>query len=442
MQYLTIRNVGVCPKEGFTVLGVSSARGNDEAIGQFGSGAKHGVLTCLRMGINPVIYCGREKIQFHTEPAKMGDSTDYNKVFVKVGTKAPRELSIAMEYGALDWTNVDMALREFVSNALDAVAGDPSKVDFKICERIWSDSDSTIIGVPLTPDVQKWYNHIGDKFLQFAGGELYKQKILPKLTKGPAKIYRKGVFIREIQDASHSLFDYNFGSELYIDESRNLDDYRAKDAAIDAIGTSVMHLKEAMLAISRGEDIWEAGFGGWDLCYVAKNHPALWQTAWAQAFGNNAVCSMMNDGSLTAQIQAKGFIPIDMYGWYQACKDAGIKVWYQVLDDMNAEGHQLMDPTPQDGLVALRDKVWGWLQAFDMTQGKSKPPVKKYRDIMKSGATRMGYYKDGTVYINEEDQGNPEATMLEELTHYVTGATDSSRDFQNFLLQMLVRALN
>lgn len=48
--YLKIENVGVCPPEGFTVLGVSLADTSERhgGIGQFGSGNKHGVAVCLR----------------------------------------------------------------------------------------------------------------------------------------------------------------------------------------------------------------------------------------------------------------------------------------------------------------------------------------------------------------------------------------------------------
>ena len=42
-MFLMIANNGVAPVQSFTVLGVSTARGNSDKIGQFGSGAKHGL---------------------------------------------------------------------------------------------------------------------------------------------------------------------------------------------------------------------------------------------------------------------------------------------------------------------------------------------------------------------------------------------------------------
>jgi hypothetical protein len=57
---LKIENVGVCPPEGFTVLGVSLAdtTNNEGVNGQFGSGNKHGVGVCLRAGLAPIVFAG------------------------------------------------------------------------------------------------------------------------------------------------------------------------------------------------------------------------------------------------------------------------------------------------------------------------------------------------------------------------------------------------
>ena len=51
--FLKIENIGVCPPEGFTVLGVSLAdtSNHEGVIGQFGSGNKHAVAVLLRNGL-------------------------------------------------------------------------------------------------------------------------------------------------------------------------------------------------------------------------------------------------------------------------------------------------------------------------------------------------------------------------------------------------------
>jgi hypothetical protein len=46
-----------------------------------------------------------------------------------------------------------------------------------------------------------------------------------------------------------------------------------------------------------------------------------------------------------------------------------------------------------------------------------------------------GYVEKEEIYISTEDESNPQ-TMLEEIAHYVTGATDQSRDFQDYAFRM------
>ena len=438
MLYLTIKNRGVCPMEGFTVLGVSTARGNSESIGQFGSGAKHGMLTCLRMGVNPVVYLGRTKLQFHSEPATMeGTNKTYNKVFCKVGTKAPKELSIALEYGELDWNGVEMALREFVSNALDAVGGDPSLVEFKVVERIHPDDDSTIVGVPMTPEVQRFYNELGERFLQFSGDKSHAQKhVIPKVKPGPARIYRKGVFIRQLE-GTNSLYDYNFGEELRIDESRNLDDYSAKNAIAQAIVRDTDIISKVLAASAQSTAAMEVELGdNFYIKYYAQREPKRFTDAWKKAFGDTAVVGAADAITrLGSAAVAKGFKPVSLNntGWAGAMGEAKAPTLFGVLDDVNDKGHQILPPT--DEVIKTLDGVWEWLAAFDLTKGKNKPPCKIYKEIMDGGSETLGYYKDGVVYI-QVGRDSDKKVMLEELAHYITGAQDATRDFQDYAFRV------
>jgi hypothetical protein len=63
-----------------------------------------------------------------------------------------------------------------------------------------------------------------------------------------------------------------------------------------------------------------------------------------------------------------------------------------------------------------------------------------------------GFYRDGVVFINGDlaGSGSVEAgrnaisnrlvkVALEEVAHFVTQATDNSRDFQNYLLDLAVK---
>jgi len=442
MLYLTIKNRGVCPIEGFTMLGVSTARGQSEKIGQFGSGNKMGILTLLRMGLNPVVYIGREKIQFHTEPALMGGEQSYNKVFVKVGNKAPRELSMALEYGEMDWTGVDMALREFVSNALDATDGDPSQIEFKVVERIHPEEGCTVVGVPLCPEVQRFYQEIGQRFLHFnKQKELLERWIIDKTgSPSPANIFRKGVFVRQ-RGEKPALFDYNMGEELRIDESRNLDDWSVNNAAISnfAEHATVAQISKVLRAVVEAKDVWELGFAGnWRLTDKMKENKEKWRQIWRQTFGDNAVVGVMPE--IDQMARAKGYVPIPIANgsWRDALRATDIPSTFSVLDNVNDKGHQLSDPTPE--AIKARDEVWEWLQLLGLTQNKDCPPMVLYTDIMKGGTETCGYYKDGKIFLALEHATNKQ-TILEELAHYITGAMDCTRDFQDFAFRVAAKMM-
>lgn len=125
--YLKIENPGVCPVEGFILLGATSKRLVDNesrfTVGQFGSGGKLGVNVLLRAKLHPIVFCGNHKLEFGTKPGRMkaleGD-TGYNRVVVKHGgtdeegrsVGYSEELSQTDEYGILDWSHLGMAFRE------------------------------------------------------------------------------------------------------------------------------------------------------------------------------------------------------------------------------------------------------------------------------------------------------------------------------------------
>ena len=92
----------------------------------------------------------------------------------------------------------------------------------------------------------------------------------------------------------------------------------------------------------------------------------------------------------------------------------------------------------------------GTIEAAGLGNGKDKPPVKCFTSILDAGVMLNGYYRDGVVYINADlapagSSGIGQLSnrllkvALEEIAHYVTGATDNSRDFQDYLLDLAVK---
>lgn len=208
MTYVVIENSGICPVQGFSVLGVSTARGKATKIGQFGTGCKQAVNLLIRKGLTPVIFCGEQKLEFTTKPEMMEDKA-YDRVFMN-----GEPLGFSTEFGALDWNDTGMAIREFVSNAWDS-----GNCTVRLSEILEAKKDHTRVYIPYCPEVKEYVNNLRRNFLQF--DELHEKKYLNKEDPTKVRIYRRGVYVRtlELPEQHISLLDYNI--DIPIDESRN-----------------------------------------------------------------------------------------------------------------------------------------------------------------------------------------------------------------------------
>ena len=472
-MFLLIQNPGVAPVEGFTLLGVSTTRdcGVAGTIGQFGSGAKHAINTLLRAGLKLLIYCGKTRLEFATREETIRDglvTKKIKRVVCKLGGTSSKTLDMGwcLDFGAIDWTDLSMALREFVANAIDrtvrekadflpALFGDDLRVAIVEDGAVRARDGYTRVFVEVNPDVQRFYGELPRRFLHFSGNpSLVKESLLPKADrnlsgKRTAMVYKEGVLVREIaEDEEASVYDYNFhDGELRLDESRNSSEYDIKGAAARLFRkATAQQLVPVFKSLVAQEQTYEATF---DSYYMAPSYSEpepeqkeAWQQAWELAAGPNAV---LCDASLshTAEfVEKKGFRPkpTKAPSWISAAARCGVKTAASVLDGHESNGKQILPAT--DAAINAVNIVWSWLQQVNMTQGKKKPNAACFRECMQAGCETMGFYREGMVYFKEDIATAVNKyllqTALEEVAHYVTGATDTSRDFQNFLIQVIV----
>ena len=244
-MYLLIENKGVAPVESFTLLGLSTTRNCDVAgtIGQFGSGTKHAINLLLRKGIPFYIYSGLTQLEFFLEEAVVDDglgTTTTQKVKCRMKGDQNRTIDCGwcLEFGAMSWDETSMALREFVSNALDRTKREQGDftTGLRIAEvedkraksgttRIFIDMPDNLYG---DCSVRMFFQDLGKHFLHFSDDPSQVDKtFLEKTTDdvGP-RIYREGVYIRTLDANVKSAFDYNLkASEIEIDECRNSSEY-------------------------------------------------------------------------------------------------------------------------------------------------------------------------------------------------------------------------
>jgi len=472
-MFLMIQNPGVAPVEGYTLLGVSTTRGCGVAgtIGQFGSGAKHAINTLLRAGLKLLIYCGKTRLEFTTREDSVNDglvTKPIKRVVCKLGGTSSKTLDMGwcLDFGAIDWTDLSMALREFVANAIDRTVRErsdflPSLLNEELRVAVVEESSVrardgfTRVYVEVNSDVQRFYGELPRRFLHFSSKpQLVKESLLPKADrnlsgKKTAMVYKEGVLIREIQeDDSASVYDYNFhDGELRLDESRNSSEYEIKGAAARLFRkATAAQLTPVFKSLVAQEPTYEATF---DSYYLAGSYSEpeagqkeAWQQAWGLAAGPNAVLCDASLGHTAEFVEKKGFQakPTKAPSWVSAAARCGVRTAASVLDGHESNGKQILPAT--NAAIEAVDIVWSWLQQVNMTQGKKKPLAACFKECMQAGSETMGFYREGVVYFKEDIATAVNKyllqTALEEVAHYVTGATDMSRDFQNFLIQIIV----
>lgn len=465
-MFLMVQNPGVAPIEGFTVFGLSATRkdNNEQLIGQFGSGNKHAVNLLLRKGLSPHIFLGKRHLQFFAKPAQMKDelgTTDYMTVNLNDNGKIT-DLGFALEYGEIDWRNLSMALREFVSNAIDRTVREfktykHDDLTVEMIEIPEGREGVTRIFIPVDTDVSKFYAELPLRFLQFSGtGNIHKsiiRKVSPELPvtsdddnkqDHQPRFYRNGVFIRQAN--SLGLFDYNFGRTLKIDESRNLSDHYVRETAFelfqaDATVADWMHLFE-YLTKHPNSTFFEAYFTYYSHQTIADKTVATVKEAWTQVVGKAIL--LKNSNLATADfVRRKGYVPVCVCTdiWFTFLKNCGIKTDQIILDADEQDGKIISNKTKD--VDEVFESIWSRLWGCQLIPfGCEKPELCCFDEHTDGEGKTHGEYRDKKVYIHKDIAVGKSKmlykVMLEEIAHHITGSDDTSRDIQEFMASVAV----
>jgi hypothetical protein len=456
-MFLMIRNPGVADYKALTLIGASESRdcGRPGTIGCFGSGFKYGMALLLRRGIQPVVCTGSLKMDISDRPEKIGDRW-LNRLKVKFSGKDENnrsktnteDLGFLREMGERDWTKLEMATREIVSNAIDGCLKqglDCHKVEIQVMDKPRCKAGHTAVFIPYTPEIEFCHRNIDGTFLHFRHNDLLNRKLLPKSPEDhKLVVYTNGVVASRIQ--VKSVFDYNLGDELQLDESRNASDWDIRHAISLALrDASASELSTVIREVIKDPNIWESNLT-WAYLgtnqYDSANPEAKerrkknWQTAWRTVAGDKAVLSGGNP-SVMSFVVNKGLVPVHIEStcWAKALESYGIPCEKSVLDNSELEGRAV--GVPSTDMLSSLDKVWNLLETFSLTNGKEKPNCRSFDSIMQGGGQRFGCYENGTVFVHKTLSAGPQLdqTVLEEVVHHVTGSTDGSRDIQDYLLR-------
>jgi len=451
-MFLKIENQGVAPLEAFTVLGDSGSRHRDGLIGQFGSGNKHGINLLLRKNIPFKICAGLNTLKFYVEVNHVteadGTVRESYPVKCRVTGKINRTIDCGwtLEFGALDWTDTRMALREFVSNALDCASIMDSEAVVEPSATNKAKANTTRIYVDLdNPEVAEFHRELGKHFLHFSGDRSQlDKKFLKKNPEsvGP-RIYLNGVFISEIKSQYPSAYDYNFSkSDIRIDEARNSDEYALKARIAQQVNKADKETLSSLFRTMAEGDVFEAHLDDFYLGYSeGSDQRDNWTGAWEEFAGDAVVATQeLASSPIASHVKAKGREVVALPDSFaKVAQSMGVDTMAAVLGSQGATG-KVEVPTTDAAFNAVQE-VWGWVEAADMTFGKPRPVTKCFKQLMDGEGETLGYcvLGSGEVHIREDLAGKLALkTAIEEVAHHITGSTDCSRDFQNFAFDMIV----
>jgi hypothetical protein len=475
-----IQNLGIAPTEAFTLLGASNTRDDSTAgtIGQFGTGAKHAINVLLRVGLSVRVYCGKTRLEFFTQTETMKDDLgerEVQRVYVKYGgtSKRTEPLGWVLAFGAIDWKDIGMALREFVSNALDRTIrgqqdigkarenGDLAVLPVDDKSRK-AKAGYTRVFIQMNDDVTRYFGELPKRFLHFSDHpEDAQADLLPKADRNlsdsqAAMIYRCGVFIMEMTaSGDESLYDYNFNKDqITIDDCRNSNPHSIRAACAGLLRRAkVAQLTPIFKGLQTGKDCFERDLDSYSIMPSWESgkddERVAWQGAWAVAAGG-AILSEGEGSSgevVAALARRKGHRVAKMpSNWATVASRMGITTVNDVLTTDEKQARETLGATP--AAIDALNQVWEWLEMADLTRGKNKPNVGCFRDIGEAGLCK-GYFKSdtSTVYLHE-DIANGMATMdllqvtIQEVAAYIVGAYGMTNATQDLISELLVAMIH
>ena len=271
-----------------------------------------------------------------------------------------------------------------------------------------------------------------------------KPGLIEKDKPGKAQIYREGVWVRELD--GESVFDYNFSrDEIKIDECRNSSDFSVKAACARKLrDAEAAELTKVMRATVEGKDVVESSFDEdylTDFNCLTETQAARWEQAWEAAAGPGAiVCD--NEFSKDYAEKKGHDSRVVPQNWAKAIRRAGVTSAQDVLSIDEQRGRTPLDATPD----AIKAVEWAWdlFELAGLCGEREKPSIFCFQEIGKAESQTKGFQNVDGVHIhidiaNDGQNNELRKTALEEVAHWITGATDNSRDFQNFFIDALIQ---
>lgn len=425
MKYVKIVSKSTTTPEDMFTLGVSTSRGKEDKIGQFGSGTLLGTLAWMRSyGTSPVFMINGKKVIFETKEILKSDGEPFQQVLM-CHSRKKSPLNVALEYGTLDWPTACLGLREWISNAIDgSQEGTDPKTLIVLTNKIEASDDEVAVFVPYTDLAKEYFDNIGKYFLHFVGKD--GDKVIEKDSVSKCRIYRKGVFIRELKE--DSLFDYNM--TFSINECRT----GSSDSLISSIEYHITYYEACQ---DRLRKIRNAVVANLDLVETGKSYSGLSDAfieVWRELVGKVGLCpTNFTVANCTA------IAPI----WHKAIVKA-IPELDGLKEVCEAEIKGFLISPPSEAVLKHYHDICELIETVGLSDGMSRPKLIMYNTKDNNHPGFLGLYSTGKqeVMLWEKNRKLSE-TMVHELAHHYTGgADDYTQQFAAFGHDLVAAIVN
>ena len=418
MSYLKIKNNGLIDVKAFTLIGASTKLGNENTIGQFGSGNKYAIAYLLRNNLEFKVFSGSKEIIF---TKKQDEFRNQSFEVVHINGK---ETSMTTQMG-FDW-KLWYAMRELICNAMD-------EDGFEITDNVEIDTnaDETHIYIKQTYELREFMLDF-DNYFALNKKTLYKTEygaILRSHGTPYVNVYRKG--IRCYDSNVKALFDYDFKS-IDINESRVAKyNWQVEDTVRKIIVTLTdKAMINKIIRNCKDSDYIES------IC--PDGSMAEFSKEWKEVLRGITICDKSVSGWLTeSEILTTTFLNS---GWFkmitESLSDEDFNTPESISTSKKGLTKKVAEVTPlhKNTLSKANDflKECGFEQPYDIevvefdkpnTLGMADMEAKKI--LISTNALELGVH----------DSVN---TILEEYAHIKFDCKDETRKMQTCLINMLV----
>lgn len=412
--FIKIKNKGEIDINSLLLIGATNKRGNKNAIGYFGSGLKYAMAVLLKNNIPFRIFSGEKEIKVSVgRKTFRGSKIDVIKVNGKF-------TSMTTDMGP-DWKPW-FSVREIYCNSIDE-----GEYSIGISNNCKGEKGKTLIFISFDENLREMFNNWNDYFSD-KRKDLLLESQKTKIYSGQSDkliIYRKGV--QCYQSKEKSLFHYDL-PWVKINESRVLEDM-----------WNVTYDLAKGLAMSASLDIVKIIFDGYEDSFENK---LQWSVV--RIFNNNWL----------AAINGRKIVIDNLAGYF--------------AEEIAKEKCLIL---PQDLAISLKDyyknKVVILGRSDDSSTGtelkttvKQALYIKESLDFLRKGGieidfpiiiwkfddnSTLGQAISGKIRLSENvfDKGKRTivAVLLEESSHIISGSSDKTRSFQDFLFNKIISLL-